>query len=239
MSSALKSLTFAIILSIVCSLLLTTASTGLKSYQQRNIRIDRHKNILQAAGLIDDSTPKESVDVEKVFEQKIQSFYTDATGRIVSEKDHAPDALPIWLYTEKEAIQAYIIPINTRGLWGEINGYLAFEADGETIRGFTVYNHSETPGLGGEIEKRWFRKNFVGKKVVNDDGAFVSIGIAKGSVEKVIPSEKQENYVDGISGATLTGKFLTSGLADILQDYEPVAIQFRNKRRGKTTLSPE
>lgn len=202
------------------------------------LRIDRHKNILLAAGLIEDTATKDAQNIEKLFEQKIRSLYVDQTGRIVSSKDHASKDLPIWLYTEKDAIEAYIIPINTRGLWGKINGYLAFEADGETVRGFTVYKHSETPGLGGEIEKRWFRKNFVGKKVVNDDGYFVSIGVAKGAVEKVIPSDRHDNYVDGISGATLTGKFLTSGLAGILQDYEPVAIQFRNKQRGKTTLSP-
>jgi Na+-transporting NADH:ubiquinone oxidoreductase subunit C len=40
---------------------------------------------------------------------------------------------------------------------------------------------------------------------------------------------RQVNYVDGISGATMTGKFLTSGLKEILQEYEPVAIQFRHK----------
>jgi Na+-transporting NADH:ubiquinone oxidoreductase subunit C len=45
----------------------------------------------------------------------------------------------------------------------------------------------------------------------------------------VIPEPKRDNYVDGISGATLTGKYLSAGLKDILQDYEPVAIEFRQK----------
>jgi Na+-transporting NADH:ubiquinone oxidoreductase subunit C len=36
--------------------------------------------------------------------------------------------------------------------------------------------------------------------------------------------------VDGISGATLTGKFLSEGLKDILLDYEPVSVQFRQNR---------
>ena len=236
MSNALKSLSFAIIMGIVCSLLLTTASTGLRRYQQRNIRIDRQKNILQAAGLWDDSQPTVAGDIENLFDESLQTLFLDQTGRIVSETDRKPEDLPIWLYTEGDLVKAYVVPIDTTGLWGEIHGYLAFEADGVTVRGFTVYKHTETPGLGGEIEKRWFQKNFVGKKVVNAEGDFVSIGVAKGVVEKMVPEEKQENYVDGISGATLTGKYLTEGLADILRDYEPVAIKFRRNQCGKVTL---
>jgi Na+-transporting NADH:ubiquinone oxidoreductase subunit C len=36
--------------------------------------------------------------------------------------------------------------------------------------------------------------------------------------------------VDGISGATLTGQYLTEGLKDTLRAYEPVAVQFRQKQ---------
>jgi Na+-transporting NADH:ubiquinone oxidoreductase subunit C len=50
-----------------------------------------------------------------------------------------------------------------------------------------------------------------------------------------VPPEAQANYVDGISGATLTGQFLTAGLKTILRDYEPVSLQFRN---NKVNLNP-
>jgi Na+-transporting NADH:ubiquinone oxidoreductase subunit C len=122
-----------------------------------------------------------------------------------------------------------VVPVDTRGLWGAIHGYLAIDNDGVTIRGFTVYKHSETPGLGGEIESRWFRKNFQGKKITDQQGDFVSIRIAKGKADEVVPPAQRPNTVDGISGATLTGKFLSAGLKEILQDYEPVAIEFRHK----------
>ena len=46
-----------------------------------------------------------------------------------------------------------------------------------------------------------------------------------------MPKPRQANYVDGISGATLTGKLLSSGLKEILRDYEPMAIEFRQKNR--------
>jgi Na+-transporting NADH:ubiquinone oxidoreductase subunit C len=236
MSNALKSFSFAIILGIVCSLLLTTAATGLRKYQKRNIRIDRQKNILQAVKLLDDEKKYSADTIEKLFEKNLKVLFVDHTGRIIRQADRQPEDLPIWLYSEGDSVRAYVVPIDTNGLWGEIHGYLAFEADGTTVRGFTVFKHSETPGLGGEIEKRWFQKNFVGKKIINPAGKFVSIGIAKGSVQNKISKEKQENYVDGISGATLTGKFLSAGLKDILRNYEPVAIKFRRNQCGKVTL---
>ena len=92
--------------------------------------------------------------------------------------------------------------------------------------GFSVFSHSETPGLGGEIESAWFQKNFKGKKIVNAQNKFVSVGIAKGKAEN-LPKDKQANYVDGISGATLTGRFLSEGIKQTLIQYDSVSINFR------------
>lgn len=227
MSSSLKTIFFATALCFACSLLLTAASSGLKTFHQQNIRIDRQKNILKSVGLLDESKKVSSADIEKRFARNIQAVWSNSAGRIVQEKDRGETDLPIYLYRKNETIEAYIIPINSRGLWGRIHGYLALKKDGATISGFTVYKHSETPGLGGEIEKRWFQQNFVGKKIVAQNGNFVSISIAKGTVKDKVPQDRQINYVDGISGATLTGKFLTAGLKETLQQYEPVSITFR------------
>jgi len=61
-------------------------------------------------------------------------------------------------------------------------------------------------------------------------GGFASISIAKGLLPESFPQDKLPNYVDGISGATLTGKYLTAGLKTVLQAYEPVSIKFRTKQ---------
>jgi Na+-transporting NADH:ubiquinone oxidoreductase subunit C len=91
-----------------------------------------------------------------------------------------------------------------------------------------VFSHSETPGLGGEIESAWFQKNFKGKKIRNAQNQLVSVGIAKGKAEN-LPEDLQTHYVDGISGATLTGKYLSEGIKDTLVKYDPVSINFRQK----------
>lgn len=227
MSSPLKSVIFAFVLCLVCSILLTAASTGLKERQGRNVNLDRQKNILKSVGLIDENRRYLALEIEKRFAENIRLLHVNEKGEIASKKKTDQRVLPIYVYEKSGAIESYIVPIDTRGLWGRILGYLAIQKDGSTISGFTVYKHAETPGLGGEIEKRWFQKNFVGKKIVNQDQEFVSVSIAKGAVKGQIPKDAQANYVDGISGATLTGKYLSAGLKDILQDYEPVSIRFR------------
>ena len=228
MSDRLKSVVFAVVMCLVVSLLLTTASTGLQRYQQQNVIIDKHKNILQAVGLIDPNKKIDSQTVERLFADSIQSLWVDESGQLIEEKDRGERSLPVYVHVKNGVVQAYIVPINSRGLWGRILGYLALEADGSTVAGFTVYKHSETPGLGGEIEKRWFQKNWIGKRIIDQSGEFVSVGIAKGKVEQVVPEQQRPHYVDGISGATLTGKYLSAGIREILEQYEPVSVKFRN-----------
>jgi len=227
MSNAARTFVFAGLLCLVCSLLLTAAATGLKTYQERNVEVDRQKNILMAVGAVKEDGRPSAERIQTLYAETIRRVFVDSAGRIVSESEQAASDLPLYVYEKGGKISSYVVPIDSRGLWGPIHGYMALEADGSTIRGFTVYQHQETPGLGGEIEKDWFQENFVGKKIVDRSGDFVSVSVAKGDVEEVVPAEKRSHYVDGISGATMTGKFLSEGLADTLADYEPVSIQFR------------
>lgn len=228
MSNYVKSIIFAAVLSIVCGSLLTLASTGLKEYQLKNIAIDKQKNILKSVGLISDKQKLSQDTIDRLYADNIRQMWVDPEGKIVSKQKITENDLLVFLYQEQNEIQAYIIPIDSKGLWGRILGYLAIKNDGATVAGFTVYSHSETPGLGGEIEKSWFQKNFVGKKILDDAGNLVSISIAKGAVKGRIPESRQKNFVDGISGATLTGKFLSAGLKETLVEYEPLFERSRN-----------
>lgn len=227
MSSHVKSIIFATVLSILCSSLLTLASTGLKEYRLKNIAIDKQKNILKSIGLIDDKNPPSYDRINSLYSKNIKLMWVDFKGGIVSKQKKAENDLPIYLHLKQNKIISYIVPFNSRGLWGKISGYLALKNDGETISGFTVYSHSETPGLGGEVEKSWFQNNFAGKKILDNKGNFVSVTIAKGIVKEKIQINRRQNFVDGISGATLTGKFLSEGLKQTLSEYELLSQRFR------------
>ena len=229
MSNTIKSILFVAVLSICCSSLLTLASTGLKEYQLRNVALDKKINILKSVRLIDDRRSLIPDIIEKRYDESIRQVWIDAEGKIISQQPKSGRDLPIFLYIKKNEISSYIIPVDSQGLWGRILGYIAIKNDGKTVSGFTVYSHSETPGLGGEIEKSWFQNNFLGKEILDDAGNFAAITIAKGAVEKRIPKSRQKNFVDGISGATLTGRFLSEGLKQTLIKYEPLSKRFRNK----------
>jgi Na+-transporting NADH:ubiquinone oxidoreductase subunit C len=232
MSDQMKTIVFAFVLCLVCSTLLTAASTRLQPLQAKNIQTDRKKNILMAISLIDSNRKYKNNEIDRLYNENIYKYFIDQTGTIIDlttpSDTTREDLLPVYLAMDNtKKIRSYIIPVESRGLWGKIYGYLALKDDGATIIGFAVYKHSETPGLGGEIENRWFQKNFVGKKIVDQNNDFMSISIAKGRAADQVSGEKLPNYVDGISGATLTGQYLTRGLSEILSEYEPASIRFR------------
>jgi Na+-transporting NADH:ubiquinone oxidoreductase subunit C len=103
-----------------------------------------------------------------------------------------------------------ILPVNGYGLWSTLYGFLAVEADGQTIVGLSYYEHAETPGLGGEVDNPKWKKLWSGKKVYDTDGN-VAIEVVKGSV--VRGSRGEEYKVDGLAGATLTSR----GVSNMLQ----------------------
>ena len=158
MSNYVKSIFFALATAVTCSLLLTAASAGLKGFQLENIEVDKKKNILMAVGLVDSEETYQKTNILDIYAENIQSLRVSPLGEVVIEGQAPEASLPIYIYLKDTEIVSYIIPVNTRGLWGKIFGYMALNSDGSTVTGFTVYKHSETPGLGGEIEKRWFQK---------------------------------------------------------------------------------
>ena len=228
---------FAAIVTISCSLLLASAATLLRDRQQENIALDMRKNILECAGLINPSAGDISREtILKIYEDNIMSEVIDKNGNVVESKtveDLDPkkdlDLYPLY-YSEKNGeVNSYIVPISGKGLWSTIYGYLALEHDVTTVMGITFYKHGETPGLGGEIEKDWFKKSFIGKKIFSPAGELVSIGVVKGKVTDKIPEDESYHYVDGISGSTLTGNGLQNFLKSDLQKYKPFFEKIRNQ----------
>ena len=124
--------------------------------------------------------------------------------------------LPLFYHSLKNV---YIFPISGKGLWSTLFGFLALDSDKNTVKGITFYKHKETPGLGGEVDKEWFQRNFVGKKIFNSDNNLVSVNVLKG-VASMLPENKKIHAVDGISGATVTSKGLSDFLLRDLKRYE-------------------
>jgi Na+-transporting NADH:ubiquinone oxidoreductase subunit C len=85
-------------------------------------------------------------------------------------------------------------------------GYLAVAGDGATIRGLRFYEHAETPGLGDQIDDAEWRAQWSGKQIYGQDG-LPRIEVIRGFVQ---PGDGTHYQIDGISGATFTGRGVTN-----------------------------
>ena len=210
-------------LCLVCSVLVSAAAVMLKPVQLQNQEQDRKRNILAAAGLME-----EGGDIDTLFE-KITPVVVDLeTGEMAEVENPAaydqyraagdpeqsralsksedlasigrlPDKASVYLVVGEDGIpQKVVLPVHGYGLWSTMYGFLALDADGRTVEGLNFYQHGETPGLGGEISNPEWLANWTGKEVLADDGT-VAIRLMKGGAQ-----EGAVNQVDGLAGATLT-----------------------------------
>ena len=102
--------------------------------------------------------------------------------------------------TGNNTLEKIILPVKGYGLWSTLYGFIALEADLNTIVGLGFYEHAETPGLGGEVDNPLWKALWPGKRVYKNNE--VALSVIKG---KVTENTKEKAYkVDGLSGATLT-----------------------------------
>jgi Na+-transporting NADH:ubiquinone oxidoreductase subunit C len=220
----MKSIIFALVMCVVCSVLLSGAASLLKSRQAENIELDIKKNILKALAISGDFSSMEKDALRKLYTQNVKEIVVseDGTvqdGMIPSDiKDGDVSKLPVYQKLSGSTVSAYAIPIEGKGLWSTIRGYLALESDLNTVLGVTFYDQTETAGLGAEIAQGWFQDRWVGKKILSADGSLKSITIAKGTVNPASPDAS--HMVDGISGATMTGTGINNFVKSDLIKYQ-------------------
>ena len=131
--------------------------------------------------------------------------------------------LPLYIDNSRKAI---VLPISGKGLWSTLFGYFAIDSnDYSTVKGITFYKHKETPGLGGEVSKKWFQENFIGKEIYKDN-VLHSVKVAKAGY-----ADKEDLYeVDGISGATITSNGVSDFLKRDLKRYEKYFMRKLNEQ---------
>ena len=267
-SNNMKTIVIALVLCLVCSVLVSVAAVGLKPAQVENARLDRNKNILVAAGMYnaekdtadDVATRFEDFDVEIVDlndgnylddKQLVDVGIPDrndydasqATKNQALSNDLGADdpasigRVPKYakVYVKNDAAgkpEMVVLPIQGYGLWGTIYGFLTLESDMNTIKGISFYEHKETPGLGARIEEPEWRAKWSGIHSYDESGE-VATGVTKAGNPK-------ENWVDGISGATLTSRGVSNMIQFWLGDqgYKPYLDALR-KESGKTIDNAE
>lgn len=219
---------FALIICLSCSIILSAVAAGLRERQERQMELDRKRNVLVAFGqdIRDPQTGRRlaAEAVEAIFNGNIREIVFDAaTGERIPDDQVNPQALqarrqlPLFYWEEDGRPVRFALPTSGPGLWAPIFGFLALESDLETIAGITFYRHGETPGLGGEIEREWFQRQFVGQRLMAD-GEPIQFQVVQEGVSSRYP-DGNPHAVDGISGATMTGRAVAAFISEDFKTY--------------------
>lgn len=234
----IRVITFAAVVCIICSLVLSATSQALKEKQDEQVELDRKLNVLKAFGvsIVDEKGSKLSkAAVDQYFTESIVEIYIQKeTGDVVDSPDpnlikkeqkerthEKRTLLPLYVWKENGNPVKYAFPTSGMGLWSIVNGYLALDRDLATIIGVTFYKHGETPGLGGEVSTDWFQNQFQGKKIFAN-GQLIRFEVVKGGAP-----DDSDHSVDGISGATMTGNGLNVFLNRDIGYYEKYFSRIR------------
>lgn len=218
---------YSAVMVVVVGALLAFVYTALRPRQLQNIANDKRTQILSAVHV----TAPSDDEVESTYNKYIVADYlvdadgnkADSTRNVAFDVDlkqnsKASDAdkkRPVFECKLDDGSTKYIIPVYGAGLWGPIWGYVAVEADGTTVYGAYFSHEGETPGLGAEIAKPKFQDQFKGKQLYKD-GQFKSIGVMKAGQK---PADN-EDYVDAISGGTITSRGVQSMLKGSMGAYD-------------------
>ena len=204
---------YAAVMVVLVAVVLAFTSQSLKSAQKQNEDNDKRQQILRSINV---SVPANEAEA-KYNELITDAFLINANGEKVGDAAAAfagseADAYPIFVATV-DGQTKYIMAMHGAGLWGPLWGYISVDADKNTIFGTDFSHQGETPGLGAEITKPNFSSQFAGKQIFKN-GEFKSIAVVKPG-----KSAAGQDYVDGISGGTITSQGVDRMLFDSLSGY--------------------
>lgn len=218
-------LIYSAVLVVVVAFLLAFVYSALKPQQDINVALDKKKQILAALNIrgLNDTDA-----AAKYNEVVMADMIVDADANVLEQgtlggenaafklnsADYKNGKLAVYI-CKVDGQEKYVIPVYGMGLWGAIWGYIALDADKNTVYGAYFNHESETAGLGAEIKdsKAW-QDQFKGKKIFAEGSDNVAIAVKKHADIKNPASE-----CDGVTGATLTSDGVTLMLQDCFSKY--------------------
>ena len=231
--STLYTIGFAAAICLFCAVFVSGSAVSLKERQDENKILDRQKKVLVVAGLMTEGADWTPDRIKSTFDDNIQAKVVDlktgnynttvdvttfdqqkasrapATSAVAPDNRAKVGRLPnqgmVYHVMEAGSVARLIIPVEGKGLWSTLYGFLALEKDVDTITGITFYQHGETPGLGGEVDNPKWKALWKGRKAFDADQK-PAIEVLKGRAGSV---QEAPHHVDGLSGATITSRGVT------------------------------
>ena len=237
---------FAAVMVVVVGSILAFLASALRPNIKENERFEKQQNILYAMGVNENGDDAGSVNfiptdvVEDEFANYIkeqlviqgdkitednEAYLIDLKKQLANIKKGEPYKLPVFI-GEKDGKKFYIIPMYGKGLWDAIWGFIALD-DTMTVQGVYFDHKGETQGLGANIKMRYFMDDFKGETILNGT-QYAGISVAKGNNDP-LNKTKDDNEVDALAGATITGNGVSAMISETVKLYKPYLETIRAK----------
>lgn len=230
---------YTLALTVFCGVVLSLTAMGLRPFQDANKEQERKMNIV---GTVVKTEGMEKADIVKTYDEIIEGFVVDFNGKVVEGMQPGAVLIPkeykkplkervFPVYTAKSKsdpskVEFYIFPLYGFGLWNNISGYVSVKSDLNTINGINFGHVGETPGLGARItDDPAITERYKGKTLFDDKGELQSVVMQKGEGNNY---DDAPHKVDGMSGATLTGKGVNNMLMDYFTAYQNYIKSIKN-----------
>lgn len=227
---------FATIMVIVVGGVLAGLAQGLKPAIKENERYEKQQNILYAMGVNENGDNAGSVNfvptdqVGEEYKKYIKGTYILQGGKLTeseeafkvdmkkqSKRPKSERKMPLFI-GERDGKEFYVIPMYGKGLWDAIWGYVSLD-ENLIVQGAYFDHKAETPGLGANIKERYFMDDFIGEYIMEGD-KYQGIKVAKGNNDPKNLT-KDDNEVDALAGATITGDGVSAMIKSTLKEYIP------------------
>lgn len=235
--SPVKAFLVILLTALFCSSLVSAAVVILRPIQLNNQMLERSRNIIKLTGLVEKGVvPGDEemlemyrgmdvriVDVsEAVFNSDLDPLTFDPR-RAVNDPELGIDipaeqdlarlgrrsryATVYMVLGDDGQLNRVILPVHGTGMWSTMYGYVALESDLNTIAAATFYEQNETPGLGDQILRPEWQKQWAGRRIYDEVGD-LRFAVNHGKVE---PGSSTWVYeVDALTGATVTADAVTA-----------------------------
>lgn len=202
---------YSTVMVVIVAILLAFTYLSLKPAQDANILNEKKDAIVASLGLEKGS-----------YDSTIEAYVVNKEGEVIQTEvsplnklfdlpaSFAAGEYPVF---ENKTTGEVVFPLTGKGLWDDIWGYIALEADLNTIKG-AIFDHAgETPGLGAEIATAKYQAQFPGQTIY-EGSELVGIYVVKGGAQGAAHS------VDAVTGGTKTSEGLQNMIKDCLDCYD-------------------
>jgi Na+-transporting NADH:ubiquinone oxidoreductase subunit C len=221
---------------LISSSLVSISVVTLRPVQANNQLLDRGRNIIRLTGFLPGSGKLSDGEILRIykaldarivdldtswfepridphsFDQRKASIDPEFSENVPVEYDTAKLGrrsryVPVYLAWNQGEFERIILPIHGSAMWSTLYGYIALEADLNTIAGVSFYEQSETPGIGDQVaEPEWWAK-WEGVKIFGEHGQ-IRFAVTAGNVTADLHAAAHQ--VDALTGATVTADAVTN-----------------------------